>query len=126
MKKVGALLVALLLLQACSTPVSDKRGSTSGPRFEDVRDGAPPKVEDTSHVPDAVPRYEERTRAGNENPYTVLGKTYYLIEDESAYNERGKASLYGTKFHGRRTFNGEVFDMNGMTAAQYTLPIPSY
>lgn len=126
MKKVGALFVALALLQACSTPVSDKRGSTSGPRFDDVRDGAPPKVVDTSHVPDAVPRYEERTRAGNKNPYTVLGKTYYLIEDESAYKERGKASWYGTKFHGRRTSNGEVYDMYAMTAAHKTLPIPSY
>src|SRR5690606_17635993 len=48
------------------------------------------------------------------------------IEDESAYKERGRASWYGTKFHGRRTSHGEIYDMYAMTAAHKTLPIPSY
>lgn len=128
MRKMAVLLFLILLVQACSTSsVRDTRsGSGSGPRFEDVRDSGPSRHIDTSHVPDAVPRYEERTMAGNKNPYTVLGKTYYLIEDESAYKERGRASWYGTKFHGRRTSNGEIYDMYAMTAAHKTLPIPSY
>src|SRR5690606_4188719 len=60
------------------------------------------------------------------NPCTVLGKTYHLIEDESSYKERGHASWYGRKFHGRKTSNGEIYDMYAMTAAHKTLPIPSY
>ncbi len=119
-------ILLLALLQACSTAPVSERPHKPQPGFDDVRDGAPARAVDTSHVPDAVPRYEERTRAGNKNPYTVLGKTYYLIEDESAYKERGKASWYGTKFHGRRTSNGEIYDMYAMTAAHKTLPIPSY
>src|SRR5690606_40134750 len=46
--------------------------------------------------------------------------------DERYYKERGKASWYGNKFHGRRTSNGEIYDMYAMTAAHKTLPIPSY
>ncbi|RYY74356.1 MAG: septal ring lytic transglycosylase RlpA family protein [Gammaproteobacteria bacterium] len=79
-----------------------------------------------SHVPDAVPRYETRTIAGNKNPYTVLGQTYTLMSDERAYIERGIASWYGFKFNGERTSNGELYDMFAMTGAHKTLPIPSY
>ena len=79
-----------------------------------------------SHVPDAVPRYETRTIAGNKNPYTVLGQTYTLMDDERAYMERGIASWYGFKFNGERTSNGELYDMFAMTGAHKTLPIPSY
>ncbi|NIB41821.1 septal ring lytic transglycosylase RlpA family protein [Pseudomaricurvus alkylphenolicus] len=106
------LLVAILLLTACGAP--------------DVRDSGPSQPVDVSHIPDAVPRYEERSRAGNHSPYTVLGKTYHLLPDSSGYDERGIASWYGNKFHGRQTSNGELYDMYGMTAAHKTLPIPSY
>ena len=67
-----------------------------------------------------------RTIAGNKNPYKVLGKTYRLIESPEHYRERGVASWYGQKFHGRRTSNSEIYNMYGMTAAHKTLPIPSY
>lgn len=95
-----------------------------GPAEE--QDRGPDKPVDLSHVPDAKPRAEVRTLAGNKNPYTVLGKTYYLMEDETGYKEQGVASWYGQKFHGRKTSNGETYDMYGMTAAHKTLPIPSY
>ena len=42
------------------------------------------------------------------------------------YSETGIASWYGTKFHGKQTANGEVYDLYGMTAAHKTLPLPSY
>lgn len=89
-------------------------------------DWGPEQEIDMSHVPDAVPRYEVRTIAGNKNPYTILGKTYRLMPDERAYSERGMASWYGFKFNGERTSNGEVYDMFAMTGAHKTLPIPSY
>ncbi len=77
-------------------------------------------------IPDAVPRFEERTRAGNPDSYTVFGKRYYVQPESKGYSERGIASWYGPKFHNKKTSNGEVYDMYGMTAAHKTLPIPSY
>lgn len=102
-------------------------GSTAGKRYAGKdRDWGPGEEIDMSHVPDARPRYELRTIAGNKNPYTVLGKTYSLMSDERGYKERGKASWYGYKFNGEQTSNGDLYDMFGMTAAHKTLPIPSY
>jgi rare lipoprotein A len=90
------------------------------------KDWGPSDDIDMSQVPDAVPRYELRTIAGNKNPYTILGKTYVLLDDERSYKKRGVASWYGYKFNGERTSNGELYDMFSMTAAHKTLPIPSY
>lgn len=58
------------------------------------------------------------------NPYQVAGLWYYPAED-FGYNEVGIASWYGPGFNGKRTANGEVYDMNALTAAHKTLPIPS-
>lgn len=58
-------------------------------------------------------------------PYTVRGRTYVPKEDPD-YNEVGLASWYGADFHGRKTANGEMFDMHALTAAHKTLPLPSY
>ena len=56
-------------------------------------------------------------------PYQIMGIWYYPRED-SNYDEIGIASWYGPKFHGRRTANGEIFDMDLLTAAHPTLPMP--
>lgn len=106
-----AVLSAALLLSACSF---------------NTRDSGPSQPLDLSHVPDAVPRHEPRTRAGNPPTYVVLGKRYYVMKSSKGYRERGIASWYGNKFHGRKTSNGEIYNMYGMTAAHKTLPIPSY
>jgi rare lipoprotein A len=58
------------------------------------------------------------------NPYKVAGIWYYPEED-ATYSRTGKASWYGPKFHGRKTANGEIFDMNQFSAAHPTLPLPS-
>ncbi len=58
------------------------------------------------------------------NPYKVAGIWYYPKE-EPDYSKQGIASWYGPKFHGRKTSNGEIFDMNRLTAAHPTLPLPS-
>jgi rare lipoprotein A len=57
-------------------------------------------------------------------PYRVLGNTYYPREDRN-YEEVGLASWYGDDFHSRKTANGDTFDMDSMTAAHRTLPMPS-
>ncbi len=57
-------------------------------------------------------------------PYTIAGVWYYPAENYT-YSEVGIASWYGPNFHGKKTANGEIFDMNALTAAHPTLPLPS-
>jgi rare lipoprotein A len=57
-------------------------------------------------------------------PYQINGRTYTPQEDFD-YDRIGVASWYGSDFHGRRTANGETYDMNAMTAAHPTLPMPT-
>ena len=56
-------------------------------------------------------------------PYQIKGVWYYPKEQPD-YNETGIASWYGEPFHGRKTANGETYDMNALTAAHKTLPMP--
>lgn len=107
------LLVTISLLSACATTVKDS-------------DGAPSRPVDVSSVPDAVPRDEPRSKYGNPPSYEVFGKRYYVMNSSQGYVERGIASWYGTKFHGRRTSSGETYDMYAMTAAHKTLPLPTF
>lgn len=58
-------------------------------------------------------------------PYKVAGKTY-RPEANPHYDQTGMASWYGTQFHGRKTANGDIFNMNALTAAHTTLPMPSF
>lgn len=58
-----------------------------------------------------------------QRPYTINGKTYYPIYSSNGYHETGVASWYGKKFHGRKTANGETFNMHALTAAHKTLPM---
>lgn len=58
-------------------------------------------------------------------PYTVGGRTFVPAED-ATYDAMGQASFYGEAFHGKPTANGEIFDMNGLSAAHPTLPMPCY
>lgn len=91
-----------------------------------VKDSGPKTPLAVAHIPDAVPVKEPRTKAGNKSPYTVLGKTYHLIKNTDNFTQQGYASWYGKKFHGRKTSNGEIYNMYGMTAAHKTLPIPTF
>ena len=68
----------------------------------------------------------ERTRAGNPPEYEIAGERYYVKDSSDDYRERGEASWYGEKFHGRSTANGETYDMYGLSAAHKTLPIPTW
>ena len=76
-------------------------------------------------IPDAVPRPEPLHRYANK-PYRVNGVNYTPIAGDAPYVERGLASWYGRRYHGRPTSSGEPYDMYAMTAAHRTLPIPSY
>lgn len=115
---VFALLLPALLLIACSGQPKTPWGASS--------DGAPLRSISPGEVANAVPRPDPILAAGNKSPYTVLGKTYNILDDASGYREQGTASWYGTKFNGRKTSNGEIFDLYQASAAHKTLPIPSY
>ncbi|MBU1053240.1 MAG: septal ring lytic transglycosylase RlpA family protein [Proteobacteria bacterium] len=100
-KTIFSLLVfGLFLLSSCSTgrqPVS-------------VSSKYPPKA---SYPP----------KANYPKPYKVFGKWYQPIPDSKGYRERGIASWYGKDFHGKKTSNGEIYNMHDMTAAHKTLPL---
>lgn len=91
-----------------------------------VADGGPDRRINVHGIPEVEPRFEPVLRAGNYSPYTVMGQTYEVMATSRGYRQEGYASWYGTKFHGRLTSNGEIYDMYKFTAAHKTLPIPAY
>lgn len=120
--RIGLVIMTTTLV-ACSSG-GGSWVSSSGGYYKD--DGPPAQVPaNLDNIPDAVPRIEPLARGPN-NPYTVMGKRYVPDRTERPYRKRGMASWYGRKFHGRKTSNGETYDMFAMTAAHTTLPIPSY
>jgi rare lipoprotein A len=109
-----AALALALLLASCALVLPERDGPEARP---------PAGLE---RVPDAVPRIEPVRAGGPNKPYEVLGRRYVPLMGDEPIAERGGASWYGRKFHGRATASGEPYDMYAMTAAHRTMPIPSY
>jgi rare lipoprotein A len=65
---------------------------------------------------------ESRLKA-YQKPYTVLGQRYEPLQTHAGFVQTGIASWYGPDFHGKKTSNGETYDMHAMTAAHKTLPL---
>jgi rare lipoprotein A len=108
------ILIALLtLVNACGISPSKQ-------------DSAPKKAPNVSATPDAVPKQLPRSKYGNPESYVVFGKRYYTLKSSQGFRQKGIASWYGTKFHGKRTSSGEPYDMYAMTAAHKTLPLPTF
>ncbi len=111
--RLAALAAGALVLANCSGGLSGrldpKYGVAASARV--VEPGEP------------VPKGGGRYRVGK--PYTVAGRTYVPHVDPN-YSAVGMASWYGDDFHGRYTANGEIFDMNSISAAHPTMPLPSY
>jgi rare lipoprotein A len=118
----GRLLAAGLLVAfaaGCSSKsrVADNSGGSVDPKYgvsasaHVIADGRP------------IPKGGGSYRVGQ--PYTIAGKRYVPREDTD-YDETGIASWYGDDFHGRKTANGEIYDMNAISAAHTVLPMPSY
>lgn len=97
---------ALLLLGACAKT----RVISEGGRL--------PVESQTIKRPPYTPGFPATQR-----PYTIEGKTYYPLPSSEGYAETGLASWYGGDFHGRRTSNGETYNMHEMTAAHKILPM---
>ena len=114
---VAACVLLALFAGCASTP--------RPPAYE--RDGALPNPPaDLERVPDAEPRVEPIRSGGANKPYEIDGRRYEPATGDAPMRERGLASWYGRKFHGRMTSSGERYDMYAMTAAHPTMPLPSY
>jgi rare lipoprotein A len=112
---IAAVVLIGMLFSGCGSRIAREPG-----------DSAPQGPVDISRIPDAVPRDEPLSRYGNPTSYVVMGHRYYTLPSRNGYVERGIASWYGTKFHGRRTSSGDPYDLYQMTAAHKTLPLPTY
>jgi rare lipoprotein A len=126
----AAAMLALLLAGCASTPAPGPsrpgvpRPSPAPAPDKDGPEANPPA--DLDNVPDAEPRLEAVRPGGPNKPYAQSGRQYVPLAGDPAFKERGPASWYGRKFHGRPTASGELYNMYAMTAAHPTLPIPSY
>lgn len=105
----GIAAALILLLAACSAP---------------PRRAAPPAPPQPAG--DSLPREEPRARSGNPPFYEVGGERYVVLASAAGYVEQGVASWYGPDFHGKRTATGETYDMDAMTGAHPTLPLPAW
>src|SRR3954465_2109670 len=111
----AAAIAVCLLVANCSS--SSKLTSRVDPRYGVA--ASPRVVEPGQPVPKGGGVY----RVGR--PYQVAGRTY-TPEENGRYRAEGLASWYGDDFHGRLTANGEVYDMEAISAAHPPLPMPSY
>ncbi len=107
-------IAVLCILFSCST-ISKKD-----------QDAGPTRPIDWTQVKPVTPKKEAKSRYGNPVSYEVSGRTYHVLASSLKYKQKGVASWYGSKFHGRRTSSGETYDMLQLTAAHKTLPIPCY
>ena len=91
---------------------------------------APPPPGPTPTPPsppvEAKPRVERLNSGPPNHAYEIKGQRYEPESTDVPIYETGLASWYGAPFHGRRTATGERYDMNAMTAAHKTMPLPSY
>jgi rare lipoprotein A len=119
--KVATAVAAAALLASCATAPS-KPAKRSKEYFSEKEYGVKASPRVVQHG-QAVPQGGGRYMVGK--PYTVRGRVYTPRENPR-YKAVGLASWYGSAFHGRYTANGEVYDMDGLSAAHPTMPLPSY
>ncbi len=113
--------VTAFALAGCATQAPQVSYSHGHEHFAQAKYGhaSPKLVADGQPIPRGGGQY----LVGH--PYSVAGHRYYPAEDPS-YSAVGMASWYGAAFHGRRTANGEIYDMASLSAAHPTMPLPSY
>ncbi|MBV8472949.1 MAG: septal ring lytic transglycosylase RlpA family protein [Hyphomicrobiales bacterium] len=119
--KLGALTLVAAGLAGCAQPPDQSARRHTKEYFSEAQYGhaSPRVIADGEPVPHGGGQY----LVGH--AYTIAGRTYYPGENTN-YSAVGMASWYGDAFHGRRTANGEIYDMHSLTAAHPTMPLPSY
>lgn len=85
---------------------------------------APVVIRAGSPAPQSIPK--SNRIPPTQKPYKIMGKSYYPIPSAEGFQETGLASWYGGYFHGRKTSNGETYDMHDTTAAHKTLPMNTF
>ncbi len=85
-----------------------------------------PRAEARPSIVGAQPRLEHVPRGSPNVPYEINGIRYEPHNSDVPMRDLGIASWYGQPFHGRKTANGERYDMHSMTAAHKTMPLPSW
>ena len=123
-------LLLLSMLTGCANGPSLKNESVSVPPkkgggyyLDDGPGDRPPENMDA--IPDAIPKVEPFNVRANQ-PYIALDNKYTPMTSFYPYKEKGIASWYGKRYHGKKTSVGEFYDMYSMTGAHTTLPIPCY
>ena len=112
---------------AASTRPRDDVSKPQSQRYKDANDSGPSfPPSEVAKLVEPVPKSEPRSRYGNKSSYSVLGKTYRVLDSPIGYSERGISSWYGNKFHGYMTSSMEPYDMHLFSAAHKSLPLPSY
>jgi rare lipoprotein A len=119
--KLGLALLGCAALASCAS----NHYSQNGAAPTQVATTAAPTAAAPASAP-VVATPPVRAKNGTEKPYVVGGKRYVPATGDSKYTAVGLASWYGAGFHGRKTADGERFDMMGLTAAHKTMPLPSY
>jgi rare lipoprotein A len=122
------LLVASFALAGCSSHSTSTKYFAAKPlpsknRFGESLAGFKGKGSPYYQGSGNIPRGGGKYHVGK--PYKVAGK-WFTPKEQPGYDRKGAASWYGEAFHRRKTSNGEIFDMNMLTAAHPTLPLPSY
>ena len=117
---ICAAAVFVLLVSACAPTRLVIHAAKNAARISEVQNR---KTDSASAATRATPSPDGSYKIGD--PYEVSGIWYYPKENPD-YSETGIASWYGKPFHGRATANGETYDMNSVTAAHKTLPLPTY
>ncbi|MFH1058731.1 MAG: septal ring lytic transglycosylase RlpA family protein [Pseudomonadota bacterium] len=77
-------------------------------------------------APSPAPPAKPGKIPATQRPYTINGQTYTPLPTAEGFSETGVASWYGPNFHGKRTSNGELYDMEAMTAAHKLLPMDTW
>ena len=118
-----AFLTVAVALAGCSSKPSVTKSQASKNRFGESLAGFEGKGSAYFKGKGAVPRGGGKFHVGK--PYQVAGM-WFTPKAQPGYDRKGASSWYGEAFHRRKTSNGEYFDMNMLTAAHPTLPLPSY
>lgn len=125
-----SILILISMLTGCASVPSFKNESVSTPSkkgggyyLDDGPGDHPP--ENIDAIPDATPKVEPFNARANQ-PYIALDNKYTPMTSFYPYKERGIASWYGKRYHGKKTSIGEYYDMYSMTGPHTILPIPCY
>ncbi|MCR1810644.1 MULTISPECIES: septal ring lytic transglycosylase RlpA family protein [unclassified Sulfurospirillum] len=111
-RNVSAFSLLMLACISCFTGCSSRSSYVHTPR------GASGSSEEAASINNSPAMHRATMR-----PYTIDGKTYYPTMVSVGDYFSGVASWYGKDFHGKKTSNGEVYNMYDLTAAHKTLPM---